>query len=45
MTDVVLLLVVSAILALLGALAARGWTADSRDAEWTGSLAAERGTR
>jgi hypothetical protein len=45
MTDVVLLLVVTAILALLGVLAAHGWTADSRDEEWTGPLSADRRIR
>jgi hypothetical protein len=33
MADVVVLLVVAAVLALLGYLAAHGWVADSRDAE------------
>ena len=45
MTDVVVLLVTTAVLVLLGVLAAHGWTADSRDPEWTGSTFAERRPR
>jgi Flp pilus assembly protein CpaB len=45
MSDLVVLLVAVAALGLLGILAAHGWTADSRDREWTGSAFAERGLR
>ena len=45
MADVVLLLVTGVILALLGVLAAHGWTADSRDQEWSRSPFVDRRTR
>lgn len=45
MSDVVLLLVTGVILALLGVLAAHGWTADSRDQEWSRSPFVDRRTR
>jgi hypothetical protein len=42
MSDVVLLLVAAAALALLGILAAQGRAADSRDQEWAGAATTSR---